>query len=166
MAWRLLNPKPLSNMMTSWHRNAFCITCLLCRLGRVPHYNGVIINALASQITGVSIVYSTVCSVANKKKTSKLRVTGLCEGNSPVTGEFPAQRAGILLIGPQGANFSEIVIELHALPFKKMHLKRSSAKWRLFCLGLNMLMRSFDIFHYVSLGRLLNNQLQSIWRWF
>ena len=26
-------------------------------------------------------------------KTSKLRVTGLCEGNSPVTGEFPAQRA-------------------------------------------------------------------------
>ena len=27
------------------------------------------------------------------KKTSKLRVTGLCEGNSPVTGELPAQRA-------------------------------------------------------------------------
>ena len=27
------------------------------------------------------------------KKTSKLRVTGLCEGNSPGTGEFPAQRA-------------------------------------------------------------------------
>ena len=30
-----------------------------------------------------------VCS----KKTSKLRVTGLCGGNSPVTGEFPAQMA-------------------------------------------------------------------------
>ena len=27
------------------------------------------------------------------KKTSKLRFTGLCAGNSPVTGEFPAQRA-------------------------------------------------------------------------
>ena len=27
------------------------------------------------------------------KKTSKLRVTGLCAGNSPGTGEFPAQRA-------------------------------------------------------------------------
>ena len=27
------------------------------------------------------------------KKTPKLRVTGLCEGNSPVTGEFPAHRA-------------------------------------------------------------------------
>ena len=27
------------------------------------------------------------------KKTSKLSITGLCEGNSPVTGEFPAQMA-------------------------------------------------------------------------
>ena len=27
------------------------------------------------------------------KETSKLRITGLCEGNSPVTGEFPAQSA-------------------------------------------------------------------------
>ena len=27
------------------------------------------------------------------KKTPKLRVTGLCEGNSPVSSEFPAQRA-------------------------------------------------------------------------
>ena len=27
------------------------------------------------------------------KKTSKLRDTGLCEGISPVTGEFPAHRA-------------------------------------------------------------------------
>ena len=27
------------------------------------------------------------------KKISTLRVTGLCEGNSPLTGEFPAQRA-------------------------------------------------------------------------
>ena len=26
------------------------------------------------------------------KKTSKLRVTGFCEGNSPVTGELPAER--------------------------------------------------------------------------
>ena len=28
------------------------------------------------------------------KKTSNPRVTGFCEGNSPVTGEFPSQRAG------------------------------------------------------------------------
>ena len=32
-------------------------------------------------------------SRCRSKKTSKLRVTGLCAGNSPETGEFPAQRA-------------------------------------------------------------------------
>ena len=30
---------------------------------------------------------------SRSKKTPKLRVTGLCAGNSPMTGEFPAQRA-------------------------------------------------------------------------
>ena len=35
----------------------------------------------------------TVYSRRRSKKTPKLRVTGLCAGNSPVTGEFPAQRA-------------------------------------------------------------------------
>ena len=49
-------------------------------------------SAMTSQIADVLIVYSAVCS-NRSKKTSKLRVTGLCEGNSPVTGEFPAQRA-------------------------------------------------------------------------
>ena len=37
--------------------------------------------------------YSTVCSGIDKRKTSKLHVTGLREGNSPVTGGFPTQRA-------------------------------------------------------------------------
>ena len=54
------------------------------------HYTDVIKSAMASQITNVSIVFSTVC---RSKKTSKLRVTGLCEGNSPLTGVFPAQMA-------------------------------------------------------------------------
>ena len=46
-------------------------------------------SAMASQITSLTIVYSR----RRSKKPLKLRVTGLCEGNSPVTGEFPAQRA-------------------------------------------------------------------------
>ena len=50
-------------------------------------------GAVASQITSLMIVYSTVYSDADKKKISKLHVTGLCVGNSPGTGEFPAQRA-------------------------------------------------------------------------
>ena len=44
-------------------------------------------GAMASQITSLTIVYSTVYSGADKKKTSKLRVTGLCAGNLPVTAE-------------------------------------------------------------------------------
>ena len=47
--------------------------------------------------------------------------------------------AGILLIGPLGTNFSEILIEILTFSFKKMRLKMSSAKWRPFCLGLNVL---------------------------
>ena len=50
-------------------------------------------TAIASQITSLAIFYLTVYSRRRSKKTSKLRVTGLCEGNSPVTDEFPAQRA-------------------------------------------------------------------------
>ena len=57
------------------------------------HYNDVIMSAMGSQITSLTIVYSAFYSGADQKKTSKLRVTGLCEGNSPVTDEFPAQRA-------------------------------------------------------------------------
>ena len=56
------------------------------------HYCDVIMGAMAPQITSLTVVYSTVYSSPDKKKTSKLRVTGLCLGNSPVTGEFPVQR--------------------------------------------------------------------------
>ena len=49
----------------------------------LPHYNDVIVNAMASQITSLTIVCSTVY-LGRSKKISKLRVTGLCAGNSPV----------------------------------------------------------------------------------
>ena len=60
---------------------------------REHHYNDVIMSTMTSQITSPTIVYSIVHSGADHKKTQKLPVTGFCEGNSPVTGEFPAQRA-------------------------------------------------------------------------
>ena len=47
--------------------------------------------------------------------------------------------AGILLIGPLGTNFNENLIGIQTFSFKKMHLKMSSAKWRPFCLELNVL---------------------------
>ena len=51
-------------------------------------------NAMTSLITDASIACSAVCSGADEKtKTLKLRVTAPCEGNSTMTGEFPALRA-------------------------------------------------------------------------
>ena len=49
--------------------------------------------------------------------------------------------AGILLIWPLGTNFSEIFIEMQPFLLNKMHLKMSSAKWRPFCCGLNVLFK-------------------------
>ena len=56
------------------------------------HYNDVIMSVMASKTTGVSMVYPTVCFLRRSMTTSKLRVTGICEGISQMTGEFPAQR--------------------------------------------------------------------------
>ena len=47
--------------------------------------------------------------------------------------------AGILLIRPWGTNFNEMLIEILTLSFMKMRFKVSSAKYRPFCLGLNVL---------------------------
>ena len=46
--------------------------------------------------------------------------------------------AGILLIRTLGTNVKKIFNETHTFLFKIMHLKMSSAKWRQFCLGLNV----------------------------
>ena len=77
-------------------------------------------------------------------------VTHICVGTLTIivseNGLSPGRRqaiiwtnAGILLTGPQGTNFSEILTGIQAFSFKKMHLKMSSAKWRPFCFGLNVL---------------------------
>ena len=50
-------------------------------------------GASASQITSLTLAYSTVYSGADQRKHQKLSVTGFCVGNSPVTRRFPAQRA-------------------------------------------------------------------------
>ena len=78
------------------------------------------------------------------------RVTHICVGNLTIIGTdnglSPRRRqaiiwtnAGILSIGHLGTNFNEKLIEIQIFSFKKMRLKMSSAKWRLFSLGLNEL---------------------------
>ena len=95
------------------------------------------------------------------------RVTHICVGKLTITGSdnglSPDRRqaiirtnAGLLLIGPLGTNFNEILIEILTFSFKKMHFKVSSAKWRLFCLGLNELNYN-RINFFNSLNQLLRN---------
>ena len=51
------------------------------RLMPSDHYNDVLMGAMASQITSLTIAYPTVYSRHRSKKTSKLRVTGFCDGS-------------------------------------------------------------------------------------
>ena len=73
-------------------------------------------------------------------------MTHLCVGKLTIIGSdsglAPGWRqaiiwtsAGILLIGPLGTNFSEILIGIQTLSFKKIHLKMWTAKRRPFVLA-------------------------------
>ena len=93
----------------------------------VVHFD---INILPKLIEAEWRIYASV----------KLTIIGSDNGLSP--GRCQAiiwTNAGLLLIGPLGTNFSEMLIEIHTFSFKKIHLKMSSGKWRPFCLGLNVL---------------------------
>ena len=69
----------------------------------------------------------------------KLTISGSNNGLSPGRRQVIIWiNAGILLIGPLGAKFSEIFIGIKIYPFKEMHMEMSSGKWHPFCLGLNV----------------------------
>ena len=50
-------------------------------------------SAIASQITSLTIVHSTVDSDADQRKHQSSALVVIRAGNSPETGEFPAQMA-------------------------------------------------------------------------
>ena len=92
-------------------------------------------------------------SLGHNELTHWGRVTHICVSELSIiasdNGLSPGRRqaiiwtnAGIWLIRTLGTNFSEILGEIHSFSFSKMHLKMSSAKWRLFGLGLNELKQS------------------------
>ena len=116
-----------------------------------PPPPGCIIHA---GFTMTAVCWSVCSSVWSKLVSALLthwgRVTHIWVGNltiiGPDNGLSPDRRqaiiwtnADILLIGPLGTNFSEVSIEIQTFSFKRNHLKVSSAKWRPFCLGFNVL---------------------------
>ena len=89
----------------------------------VPYQN------LFNSLSGVTHIYA-----------GYLTIIGSDNGLSPGRRQaITWTNAGTLLIRTLGTNFSEIFSEVHTFSFKKMHLKMSSAKWRPFCLSLNVL---------------------------
>ena len=68
------------------------------------------------------------------KCVSKLTIIGSDNGLTPHRCKAIIRtNAGILLTGPLGTNFSEILIKIHIFQFKAIHLKMSSAKCRPLC---------------------------------
>ena len=97
--------------------------------------------------------------VVRKVLTHWGRATHTCVGKLTIIGSdnglLPGRRqaiiwtnAGILLIGPLGTNFSEILIEIQTFSLTKIRLKMSSAKCCSFCLGLNVSLRLSDTYRH------------------
>ena len=110
MAWRdKLLPEPTLTQFTDDNRASVC--GLSTHWGRVTH----------------------IC-------VSKITIIGSDNGLSPGRRQAIIWiNAGILLIWNLGTNFNEILSEIHTFSFKKMHFEMSSAQWRLFSIGLNVL---------------------------
>ena len=96
---------------------------------------------------------------------NKLTIIGSDNGLSPDRRQAIIwTNAGILLIGPLGTNFSEILIEILTFSFKKMRLKVLSAKRRPFCLGLNVLTHCGRGMH-ISMGLYKNYVTPLLMHW-
>ena len=81
---------------------------------------------------------------------SKLTIIGSHNGLSPGWRQAIIWvNSRILLIGPLGTNFSEILIIIYTFSFKKIHLERSSGNWRPFCLGLSVLRSKINNMTYM-----------------
>ena len=116
----------------------------------------------------MTLPYTHVLASVVFQLTYRGRVTHISVRNLTIIGSdnglSPDQRqafiwtnAGILLIGPIGTNFSETLIKIHVISFKKMHLKMSG-KWRPFSLGIGVLL----LFVQRKLGVVIMTSLLSL----
>ena len=129
----LFNNKPLTEPMQSYCDQHF-LECILIKLNQTLDFfsrKGMLPKDMSHLINWGPVMHICV---------SKLTIIGSDNGLSPDRHQAIIwTNAGILIFGPLGTNFSEILIEIHVFSFKKMHLKMSSGKWQPFCLGLNVL---------------------------
>ena len=99
-----------------------------------------LINLMRNELICLLISPLIHCGRVTHICVSKLTIIGSDNGLSPERRHAIIwTNAGLLLIGPLGTNFSEILIKFLTFSFKKMRLKVSSSKRRPCCLGLNVL---------------------------
>ena len=115
--------------VTKWFIVSYCLLhCGICEMDSA--------SATRTWIVTLLTYWGLVTHIC----VSKLTIIGSDNGLSPDLHQAIIwTNAGLLLIGPLGTNFGEILIEILTFSFKKMSLKVSSAKRLPFCLGLNVL---------------------------
>ena len=112
--------------MALWHGNDFLISALdvvqaKCKIKWKKkwfqcHLNSIPLQWRHNEHDGISNHQPHDCLINHlfrhrSKKTSKICVTGLCEGNSPVSNEFPAQRASNVAMFP----FDDVIMRVNNL---------------------------------------------------
>ena len=89
------------------------------------------------------------------------KITIICSDNGLSLGQRQViiwTNAEIMLIGPLGTYFNEILTEIQKSSFNKMHSNMSSAKWRPFCFGLSVLKYAWNSVLHSSV-----NQFHACW---
>ena len=106
---------------------------------------GIHLRAISLEMVKISIIDMSLKIVSFRLQPHLPRsseLTSIASDNGLSPGRRQAiiwMNAGILLIGPLGTNFSEILIEIQTFSLKQICVKMSFAKCRPFCLGLNEL---------------------------
>ena len=115
--------------------NIKLISCLNWKKKFVSKSDSIMISASIHLTHWVRVTHICV-----GKLTIIVTIIGTDNGLSPEGRQaIICTNAGILLIGPLGTNFSEILIQIQTFSLKKICLKMSSAKCCSFHLGLNVL---------------------------
>ena len=149
----------------AWHRVDIHWWLFICHHYVLIQYKHTCLHIILQVICTMEII----CKVTlihwgrvTHKCNNKLMIIGSDNGLLP--GWHQAiiwTNAGIFSITPWGTTFRQFVFEIQIFSFKKMHLKTLSAKWKPFCLSLNVLLMKVDVeSSHMEAGRLswiLNN---------
>ena len=142
-------------LITPWDITYWCSINLLWKelMERMSEHTGL--------ISSYQLLITAACTnTGGKMKGSHSRAADWCPFVPVRRQAIIWTNTGILLIGHWGTNFSEVLIGIHTLSVKKIHLEMSSGKWRPFCLGLNVLMNLGD---YKKVAYLCCRRLPFLW---